>query len=281
MVQDHSGFKILGPIEDAADAGVAGEALTSGGAGAPPVWAAPAPAAHAGSHEDTGADEISVAALSGLLADDQHVIDAEVLAVAAALLHASRHIPGGADPMRWTNAKLLLGAGAGADPTEIDVPAVGGLSKTRTILPMFLGHWQQNSIGQGVCFLCNPAAYTLPSACAFYISNASLGNGSDECYKVEYDPTAYDSISAVYFEAVLAGMAGGFTAFCELYNLTDAASIAGSEVSHNTVTPTLVRSGDILANMPAAAKWMIFRMKTSSFNEEAFIYRVQLIIEQA
>jgi hypothetical protein len=34
--------------------------------------------------------------------------------------HASGHIPGGADPLRWTASKLLLGGGAGADPTEVD-----------------------------------------------------------------------------------------------------------------------------------------------------------------
>ena len=38
--------------------------------------------AHKTRHENDGADEISVAGLSGLLADDQHVLDAEVLAVA-------------------------------------------------------------------------------------------------------------------------------------------------------------------------------------------------------
>jgi len=37
---------------------------------------------HASDHEKDGADEISVAGLSGLLADDQHVLDAEVLAAA-------------------------------------------------------------------------------------------------------------------------------------------------------------------------------------------------------
>ncbi len=74
-------------------------------------------------HENGGGAEISVTALLGLLADDQHVLNAEVLAIAAALLHASRHVPGGGDPMRWTANKLLKGAGAGADPTEIDVPA--------------------------------------------------------------------------------------------------------------------------------------------------------------
>ena len=33
---------------------------------------------HSTRHEDGSADEISVTALSGLLADDQHVLDAEV-----------------------------------------------------------------------------------------------------------------------------------------------------------------------------------------------------------
>lgn len=37
-----------------------------------------APQAHKTSHQDGGTDEISVASLSGLLADDQHVLDAEV-----------------------------------------------------------------------------------------------------------------------------------------------------------------------------------------------------------
>jgi hypothetical protein len=51
-------------------------------AGGVPTWAAPAtPSAHAASHQNGGGDEISVAALSGLLADDQHVLDAEVTAV--------------------------------------------------------------------------------------------------------------------------------------------------------------------------------------------------------
>ena len=48
-----------------------------------PSWAVQgAPGAHATSHENGGGDEISVLGLSGLLADDQHVLDAEVTAVA-------------------------------------------------------------------------------------------------------------------------------------------------------------------------------------------------------
>jgi len=40
------------------------------------------PIAHASDHENGGSDEISVTGLSGLLADDQHVLDAEVVAAA-------------------------------------------------------------------------------------------------------------------------------------------------------------------------------------------------------
>jgi len=45
------------------------------------VWFPFAIHPHAATHENGGADEISVAGLSGLLADDQHVLDAEVRAV--------------------------------------------------------------------------------------------------------------------------------------------------------------------------------------------------------
>lgn len=66
------------------------------------------PGAHASLHENAGADEISVAGLSGLLADDQHVLDAEVLAVAAALDHASRHENAGADEISVAGLSGLL-----------------------------------------------------------------------------------------------------------------------------------------------------------------------------
>ena len=52
------------------------------------------PKAHKALHQDGGADEISVAALSGLLADAQ-----------TALAHAASHISGGGDP--FTSAQLL------------------------------------------------------------------------------------------------------------------------------------------------------------------------------
>ena len=60
-------------------AGSAGHVLTMGAS--IPTWAAAAAAAHAASHQDAGGDEVSVVGLSGLLADDQHVLDAEVQAI--------------------------------------------------------------------------------------------------------------------------------------------------------------------------------------------------------
>ena len=44
-----------------------------------------APQAHKTAHQNAGGDEISVVGLSGLLADDQHVLDAEVTGVAIAI----------------------------------------------------------------------------------------------------------------------------------------------------------------------------------------------------
>ena len=96
--------------------------------------------AHKTSHQDTGSDEISVTGLSGLLADDQHVLDAEVTAVAiastqkaatngvASLNASSLVVQKPADRLSKANFeitlnKLLKGAGAGVNPTEIDVPA--------------------------------------------------------------------------------------------------------------------------------------------------------------
>ena len=92
---------------------------------------------HATKHQDGGDDEVGVAALTGLLADDQHVLDAEVTAVAIALTQkaaasgvaslsaTSLVVQKPADRLglanfEWTADKLLKGAGAGADPTEVE-----------------------------------------------------------------------------------------------------------------------------------------------------------------
>jgi len=87
----------------AVDAIAATGSLRTLGAGAQqamPGNATPTPGAHAASHQNGGLDEVNVGGLSGLLADDQHVLDAEVLLVAAALIHKDRHDPeDGADAL--------------------------------------------------------------------------------------------------------------------------------------------------------------------------------------
>ncbi|GAI18339.1 unnamed protein product, partial [marine sediment metagenome] len=61
-----------------------------------------APGLHAATHESGGADEIDLAGMLGLLADDQHVLDAEVNALIAihaaiAAAHHARYTDGEAD----------------------------------------------------------------------------------------------------------------------------------------------------------------------------------------
>jgi len=64
-----------------------------------------APGLHAATHENGGADEIDVAGLSGLLADDQHIINAEAVSAMGA--------KGDANPLhhdKYTNALAIAAA---------------------------------------------------------------------------------------------------------------------------------------------------------------------------
>jgi hypothetical protein len=101
-------------------------------------------AAHHAHHQDGGDDEITVVGLSGLLADDQHVLDTEVLAVAAPLVHKTRHQDTGADeislagldgePSTLTTHKAVKAADATLGhvivetASDIDVDGSGKLS---------------------------------------------------------------------------------------------------------------------------------------------------------
>jgi hypothetical protein len=83
------------------------------------------PKAHKTSHQDGGADEVDVTGLSGLLADDQHVLDAEVTAVAIAksILTAQGDViyaSGASTPAALapgTAGQALLTGGAAANPS--------------------------------------------------------------------------------------------------------------------------------------------------------------------
>ena len=68
------------------------------------------PNAHATTHQNGGSDEISVAGLSGLLADDQNPVD-----------HASSHLPGGSDALTTAAPSTAIGTdttnGVGTAPS--------------------------------------------------------------------------------------------------------------------------------------------------------------------
>lgn len=88
-----------------------------------------APAAHATSHQDGGSDEISVAGLSGLLADSQ-----------TPLAHAASHKSAGADPIRIDELKIAT------DVTTLNATATehGLLKKLSSLTNEFMrgdGTW--------------------------------------------------------------------------------------------------------------------------------------------
>ena len=82
---------------------------------------------HASRHENAGDDEINVGGLSGLLADDQHVLDAEVLAVAADLDHSADHENAGSDEINVAGLSGLLADDQHVLDAEALAAAVAGL----------------------------------------------------------------------------------------------------------------------------------------------------------
>lgn len=82
--------------------------------------------AHKTSHQDGGSDEVSVTGLSGLLADDQHVLDTEVVAVAIAkaTMDADTVLTATTDdtPVATTLAEqTVLGRLTGGHPDDIAI----------------------------------------------------------------------------------------------------------------------------------------------------------------
>ena len=80
--------------------------------------------AHNTRHENGGADEVSVAGLSGLLADDQHVLDAEVTAVAIAL--SQKAAASGVASLDGSTLVVQNPANATATPTASKLPIADG-----------------------------------------------------------------------------------------------------------------------------------------------------------
>jgi len=90
------------------------------------------PTAHKTTHQDGGSDEISATGLSGLLADDQHVLDTEVLAIAATLAHKTRHEDTGADEISVTALSGVLAD----DQHIIDAEAVSAMGTKANSNPL-------------------------------------------------------------------------------------------------------------------------------------------------
>lgn len=122
--------------------GTSGFVLTAGAT--IPAWAAPAaPAAHKTTHQDGGADEISVAALSGLLADGQ-----------TPLAHATSHKLAGSDVILLNEFGLPTGAVAinGQQATNL-VDHIVADATARNALTAVVGKrvFQTDELAEYVC----------------------------------------------------------------------------------------------------------------------------------
>lgn len=92
-----------------------------------------------------------------------------------------------------------------------------------------------------------------------------------------YIDTSQYQIKAVYFEATLRANSGQVIA--RLINKNENEYIGGSEVSHNTPTATLIRSGKI--NLPAGNKLYVVQLR-AELPQDVFLdgARVRLLVQE-
>ncbi len=154
--------------------GAAGKILTMGAAR--PQW--DDPATHSASHENIGGDEISVAALSGLLADDQHVIDAE--AIAAIEAEATVVLSGS---LSVTDATASTSKTTGSGKFAGGVGVVGNIWASNIGVLSTIG-------GSGVSITAMiPASGTGQMALEF-IQGTGTGAANNMSYSFEYQPAS-------------------------------------------------------------------------------------------
>lgn len=150
-----------------------------------------------------------------------------------------------------------------------------GITKIRSFIPFTYGI--NKSGGPYISLEVTSASYVLPNVGVFSAWPPQIS--TDEALQQEYDPTKYSNISAVYFEAVLCA-ASGKIVYIELYDVTNASAISGSELSHNSTTTTRKRSGDIKANFSSISSFISLRMKGNDASQNE-CFRAQMIIDQS
>lgn len=86
---------------------------------------------------------------------------------------------------------------------------------------------------------------------------------------VPWDGTKFDNISAIYLEVVMRKASDSCSADgvpqvkMDLYDHTAGATISGSEITTNSTAFTVIRSGDIKANMPGGAAKLGIRFRVT------------------
>lgn len=91
--------------------------------------------AHKTRHENAGADKINVTGLSGLLADDQHVLDSEVLAAAGENIGITSMTGLNDDGIPLAKVANAASDGANSDITSLDALTGGQIAFPATAVP--------------------------------------------------------------------------------------------------------------------------------------------------
>ena len=123
-----------------------------------------------------------------------------------------------------------------------------------------------------------------PSVLFVPVHGGDQGNPSESYSTISDSLFSFDSDdlpvgASVKFCATLDSADAGETAYAELYNSSDTASVNGSEVSVAGTTRALSESSDIRGALASGTKTYVVRTKTSAAAHEASIYKAYLLVE--
>lgn len=166
-----------------------------------------APKAHKASHENTGGDEISVAGLSGLLADDQHVLDTEVVTAAKTVKLDDFTAPDDTTDLNATDS--LHGLMPKADKGKLDgVEAAADVTDTtnvnavvkRIVYVKVLANDTALTTGDGKAYITIPSdlnGMNLIDADIAVYTTSSSGNPTVQLHNLDYAGGAQDMLSTL------------------------------------------------------------------------------------
>jgi|WetSurMetagenome_2_1015567.scaffolds.fasta_scaffold103772_2 hypothetical protein len=100
--------------------------------------------------------------------------------------------------------------------------------------------------------------------------------GDTYTYLTRFNKTSYTNVDSIIYSVLM--NSEGDTAYTELYDVTNSASVAGSQLSTVSFSYQLLETGNIYYTLPDTEITLAFRLRTSNSSNYCYIRALQLIL---